>query len=171
MGFGVPSFWFTSWYDVSISPNLALFNHMRNNIDDPAIADNQYLVIAPTLHCSFERATENTVVGERNVGDARLNYDEQIYDWFDLWLKGIDTDFKENTPRVQYYTMGSNEWQSADQWPPASTEMVTYYLSSDDGANSRYGDGSLSLNPSSDCLLYTSPSPRDRTRSRMPSSA
>ena len=27
-------------------------------------------------------------------------------------------------------------------------------------------DGSLS-----DCLLYTSPSPRDRTRSRMPSSA
>ena len=29
----------------------------------------------------------------------------------------------------------------------------------------------LSLNPISSCLLYTSPSPRDRTRSRMPSSA
>ena len=28
------------------------------------------------------------------------------------------------------------------------------------------GDGTLN-----DCLLYTSPSPRDRTRSRMPSSA
>ena len=27
------------------------------------------------------------------------------------------------------------------------------------------------LEPLSDCLLYTSPSPRDRTRSRMPSSA
>ena len=27
------------------------------------------------------------------------------------------------------------------------------------------------LTPDSDCLLYTSPSPRDRTRSRMPSSA
>ena len=26
-------------------------------------------------------------------------------------------------------------------------------------------------NPNEDCLLYTSPSPRDRTRSRMPSSA
>ena len=149
MGFGVPSFWFTSWYDVSISPNLALFNHMRNNIDDPAIADNQYLVIAPTLHCSFKRATENTVVGERNVGDARLNYDEQIYGWFDLWLKDIDNDFKENTPRVQYYTMGSNKWNSADQWPPESTEMVTYYLSSDNGANSRYGDGTLSTTPAS----------------------
>ena len=29
----------------------------------------------------------------------------------------------------------------------------------------------LILNPTSGCLLYTSPSPRDRTRSRMPSSA
>ena len=29
----------------------------------------------------------------------------------------------------------------------------------------------LSVNYHTDCLLYTSPSPRDRTRSRMPSSA
>ena len=29
----------------------------------------------------------------------------------------------------------------------------------------------LELNQGDDCLLYTSPSPRDRTRSRMPSSA
>ncbi len=29
MPFDVPTFWFTSWYDVSISPNLALFNHVR----------------------------------------------------------------------------------------------------------------------------------------------
>jgi len=149
MGFGVPSFWFTSWYDVSISPNLELFNHVRNNIEDQAIADNQYLVIAPTLHCAYKRATEHTIVGERSVGDARLNYDEQIYDWFDLWLKGAENDFKKKTPRVQYYTMGSNEWNSAEQWPPASAEMVTYYLSSDRGANSRYGDGTLSLTPSS----------------------
>ena len=33
------------------------------------------------------------------------------------------------------------------------------------------GDGSVSLDEFKDCLLYTSPSPRDRTRSRMPSSA
>lgn len=82
MDFGVPSFWFASWYDVSISPNLALFNHVKNNAKDPEVRDNQYLVIAPTLHCRYTRATENTIVGERSVGDARLNYDEQIYAWF-----------------------------------------------------------------------------------------
>ncbi|MEM6802923.1 MAG: CocE/NonD family hydrolase [Bacteroidota bacterium] len=146
MGFGVPSFWFASWYDVSISPNLALFNHVRNNIEDKEVADNQYLVIAPTLHCRYTRATENTVVGERSVGDARLNYDEQIYAWFDMWLKGEKNDFKAKTPRVQYYTMGSNEWNQAEQWPPAAAEMTTFYLSSEGNANSLYGDGKLSTN-------------------------
>ena len=32
-------------------------------------------------------------------------------------------------------------------------------------------DESVSTDNYEDCLLYTSPSPRDRTRSRMPSSA
>jgi putative CocE/NonD family hydrolase len=143
MEIGVPSFWFASWYDVSISPNLALFNHVRNHAKDPEIRDNQYLVIAPTLHCSYTRATENTIVGERSVGDARLNYDEQIFAWFDLWLKGEATNFKANTPRVQYYTMGSNTWQASETWPPENAQMTTLYLSSQGKANSLYGDGRL----------------------------
>jgi len=143
MEIGVPSFWFASWYDVSITPNLALFNHVRNNSKDAAIRDNQYLVIAPTLHCSYTRATENTFVGERNVGDARLNYDTQIYAWFDLWLKGKQNDFKEKTPKVQYYTMGINKWQASDTWPPKKSKLTTYYLNSNGKANSLFGDGKL----------------------------
>ena len=145
MEIGVPSFWFASWYDVSISPNLALYNHVRNNSKDQFVKDNQYLVIAPTLHCRYTRATENTIVGERNVGDARLNYSEQIYSWFDLWLKGENNNFKDNTPRVQYYTMGSNVWQSAESWPPENSELKTFYLTSGGKANSLYGDGRLSM--------------------------
>ncbi len=143
MDFGVPSFWFASWYDVSISPNLALFNHVRKNAKDPEVRENQYLVIAPVLHCSYTRATENTIVGERSVGDARLNYDAQIYSWFDLWLKGEQNDFKENTPRVQYYTMGSNKWQSSETWPPSNANMETFFLQSAGEANSLFGDGKL----------------------------
>ena len=145
MEIGVPSFWFASWYDVSISPNLALFNHVRNNSKDQFVRDNQYLVIAPTLHCRYTRATANTIVGERNVGDARLNYSEQIYSWFDLWLKGENNSFKDNTPRVQYYTMGKNVWQSAESWPPESSQLKTYYLTSGGKANSLYGDGRLNI--------------------------
>ncbi|MCO6475377.1 MAG: CocE/NonD family hydrolase [Phaeodactylibacter sp.] len=143
MPFGVPSFWFASWYDVSISPNLALFNHVRQNAKDPEVANNQYLVIAPVLHCGYTRATENTVVGERSVGDARLDYDGLVYGWFDYWLKGEDNGFPEKTPRVHYYTMGSNKWQTAGAWPPEGAEMATYYLSSAGNANTMYGDGKL----------------------------
>ncbi|MCB0550713.1 MAG: CocE/NonD family hydrolase [Phaeodactylibacter sp.] len=143
MPFGVPSFWFASWYDVSISPNLALFNHVRKNAKDPEIANNQYLVIAPVLHCRYTRATENTIVGERSVGDARLDYDGLVYGWFDHWLKGENNGFLEKTPRVHYYTMGSNQWQTSDTWPPEGAEMMTYYLSSGGKANSMYGDGKL----------------------------
>jgi putative CocE/NonD family hydrolase len=150
MGFGVPSFWFVSWYDVSSSPNLALFNHVRNNIEDPEVADNQYLVIAPTLHCGYTRATENTIVGERSVGDARLDYDHLVYGWFDYWLKGENPDFLDNLPRVQYYTMGSNTWQTSETWPPQDAQMTAFYLDSEGSANSRFGNGKLAVNPPAD---------------------
>ncbi len=146
MGFGVPSFWFTSWYDVSITPNLALFNHVRS-LEDKEVADNQYLVIAPTLHCGYKRATENTIVGERSVGDARLNYDEMIYGWFDYWLKDEKNGILEKLPRVQYYTMGSNEWKTSETWPPENAKMTTFYINSGGNANSLYGDGELTLDP------------------------
>ena len=143
MDIGVPSFWFVSWYDIATSPNIALFNHVRNNAKDLSVRDDQYLVIAPTLHCGYTRASENTIVGERSVGDARLNYDEQIYNWFDLMLKEKDNDFKDKTPRVQYYTMGSNKWQSSETWPPENSKMTTFYLSSNGNANTLNGDGAL----------------------------
>ena len=47
-------------------------------------------MIAPTLHCAYKRATEHTVVGERDMGDARLDYDALTYGWFDHFLKGED---------------------------------------------------------------------------------
>jgi hypothetical protein len=85
------------------------------------------------------------------VGDARLDYDALIYGWFDHWLKGEDNGILKETPRVQYYTMGSNEWQSSDTWPPEEAEIVTYYLGSGGRANSVMGDGVLSTDaPGSD---------------------
>ncbi len=146
MPFHVPAFWFVSWYDVSSSPNLAMINHIKQKAAiNKAVADNQYLVIAPTLHCAYTRASENTVVGERSVGDARLNYNDQTYAWFDKWLKGADNNFTTTTPKVQYYTMGTNQWKAADAWPPPSAQMQTLYLNSKGHANTMYGDGLLQM--------------------------
>ena len=149
MDFGVPSFWFVSWFDVATSPNLELFNYVRNNAKNRSVRENQYLVIAPTLHCGFKRATENTIVGELSVGDARLNYDEQISLWFDHFLKGEKNNFENKIPRVQYYTMGINKWQYSDTWPPKGVKYQTYFLGSDGNAKTMYGNGSLSLTENS----------------------
>jgi len=144
MPFGTPGFWFISWYDIASSPNIEMVNHIQKNIQDREVAENQYMVIAPSRHCGFYGDSENTVIGERYIGNAYLNYDSLIYAWFDFWLKDKDNGITGDLPYVQYYTMGSNEWQTADEWPPENTEMVTYYLNSGGSANSLNGDGNLS---------------------------
>jgi putative CocE/NonD family hydrolase len=142
MKINIPGFWFMSWYDVSVGPNLAAFNHVRKTAS-PEIANQQYAVIAPTLHCAYKRATENTMIGERSVGDARLNYDELTYAWFDHFLKGENNGLLEKMPRVRYYTMGLNKWQSSDTWPPRGAQSMSFFLGSGGKANTMSGDGVL----------------------------
>jgi uncharacterized protein len=152
MKINIPGFWFMSWYDVSIGPNLAAYNHVRKTAS-PEIANQQYAVIAPTLHCAYKRATENTIVGELSVGDARLNYDDLTYAWFDHFLKGENNGILEKMPRVRYYTMGINKWQSSDTWPPRGAQSMSFFLSSGGKANTMNGDGALTAAaPASDNL-------------------
>jgi len=146
MTINVPGLWFMSWYDVSVGPNLATYNHVRKTAR-PEIADQQYAVIAPTLHCSYTRATENTVVGERSMGDARLDYAALTYGWFDHFLKGENNGLLDTLPKVRYFTMGMNKWQTSDSWPPRGAEPMTFYLSSGGKANTLNGDGLLTTKP------------------------
>src|ERR1051325_887920 len=94
----VPGFWFMSWYDIAVGPNLAAYNHVRKTAR-PEIGNQQYAIIAPTLHCGYTRATEDTIVGERSMGDARLDSNALTYGWFDHFLKGEDNKIPEKKPR------------------------------------------------------------------------
>jgi uncharacterized protein len=150
MKINIPGLWFMTWYDVSVGPNLAAYNFVRKTAKDEA-ANEQYAIIAPVLHCSYQRAAENTIVGERSMGDARFDYDSLTDAWFDHFLKGEDNHVLENNPKVRYYTMGLNKWQSSDTWPPAGAEPMTLFLSSGGKANTLSGDGALSdIGPSTD---------------------
>ena len=148
MPINIPGFWFMSWYDVSVGPNLAAYNYVRKTAK-PEIADQQYAIIAPTLHCSYKDATENTIVGERSMGDARLDYDSLTYSWFDHFLKGEENSVFTKMPKVRYFTMGMNKWQSSDIWPPKGAQPMTLFLAGGGKANSLYGDGALVSAPPS----------------------
>ena len=144
--FAVPAFWFNSWFDVSQGPNLAMFNHVRKNGKTRRVRDGQYVLIAPTLHCRFYRIPEHEdlIVGELDVGNPTFPIYEQLFSFFDYYLKKEKNDFKDTMPRVQYYTMGKNEWATADSWPPKEATAVTFYLQSNGHANSLFGNGVLS---------------------------
>ena len=142
MKLNVPGLWFMSWYDVSVGPNLELYNYVRRTAP-PQIRDQQWAVIAPVAHCSYTRAAEDTIVGERSMGDARLDYNEVVYSFFDRFLKGENAPRLASMPKVTYYTMGLNKWQSSDTWPPAGAQPMTFYLSSGGKANTLNGDGTL----------------------------
>jgi putative CocE/NonD family hydrolase len=142
MRIDIPGLWLMTWYDVSVGPNLAAYNYVRKTAS-PAVAGQQYAIIAPVAHCGYKRAAEHTIVGERDMGDARLDYDALTYGWFDYFLKGEDSGLLAKTPKVRYYTMGSNKWQSSATWPPEGAKPVTFYLDSGGHANSLTGDGAL----------------------------
>jgi putative CocE/NonD family hydrolase len=142
MPLNLPGLWFMTWYDVSMGPNLELYNHVRKTAK-PEIANEQWMIIAPVGHCAYTRATEDTVVGERSMGDARLDYQEITYSFFDRFLKGEKSEKIDSMPKVTYFTMGMNKWQTSETWPPAGAQTMTMYLSSVGRANSLTGDGAL----------------------------
>ncbi len=142
MRINIPGLWMMTWYDNSVAPNLAAYNYVRKTAS-PAVADQQYAIIAPVPHCGYKRASEHTIVGERDLGDARLDYDALTWGWFDRILKGEDQGLPASTPKVRYYTMGSNKWQSSNTWPPEGAKPLTFYLASSGHANSLNGDGML----------------------------
>ena len=50
-------------------------------------------------------------------------------------------------PKVTYFTMGSNTWQTSSTWPPEGAQPMTLHLSSAGRANTMDGDGALTPAP------------------------
>jgi len=136
----VPALYIDAWYDFTSFGTTKLFEYQKD-------APNQYLIVAPTSHCQMKAATEQTMVGERSVGDARYDYDGLILKWFDHWLKGEQNDVLQR-PKAQIYLMGANQWKTYPAWPVPGSKPTKLYLQSDGHANSRVGEGRLSDTPS-----------------------
>ena len=75
-----------------------------------------------------------------------------------------------------YFAHGTGEFFSVDSYSGIDYKDIPTYTSTRVDPEVRAPSGEFDLRDTVDfrprvCLLYTSPSPRDRTRSRMPSSA
>ena len=85
---GVPALWYNSWYDVSIGPNLALYNHATKTGVDAETRDNQYAIVGPSVHCAYASLGPNFKSGTRELGDASMDVNGEVWKFFDRFLKG-----------------------------------------------------------------------------------
>ena len=113
------------------------------------------------------RAVEVSISME-NMAEAMctdVTDDELKYDWWSKYYASVGEDSKVQEGYVE---------ESQDKLVEYKHELEKSFNNFSDLAHTFplfRGKGQQSVEDTNSCLLYTSPSPRDRTRSRMPSSA
>ncbi|KMY48989.1 CocE/NonD family hydrolase [Peribacillus loiseleuriae] len=141
-GITVPAFHLGGWYDNLLSPTIANYLHSKENVNQP-----QKLMIGPWTHGDF-----SSQIGQRKFGQHAsqdwIDYKEDLTNlhlrWFDYWLKEKETKILQEKP-VKIFVMGTNTWREEDAWPLPQTKYVPYYFHSKGKANTRFGDGRLSI--------------------------
>lgn len=136
----VPALFIESWYDYGPADVFSQLAHFQDHSAD--LRDDHRIVIDPTTHCMQHSLSGSTVVGERDLGDARFDYWKLYLNWFDYWLRGLDNGI-DKMPLVQYYQMGENRWRSSESWPVPNTRFTKFHLTSTLDARSRKGGGVL----------------------------
>jgi putative CocE/NonD family hydrolase len=143
----VPAFLINTWNDQTVADSLLIAEHIRSH--DPQAARHLRVLIAPGRHCAHDRAVDDD-------GEA-MPLDDWYLAWFDYWLRGKG-DGLASLPMYQYFMVGENRWHAAQRWPPENSTPARWYLRSGGKANSREGDGVLSLSPAaeqvSDSFVY-----------------
>ena len=118
---------------------------MFNPTTDKKHAKDNYLLMGPWPH----GINQSTSLGELEFGpDSLIDLKGYQLKFFDKYLKGIDNDFGKDKKNVDIFLMGHNKWVKEENWPLPDAVPTKYYISSERGANSRFGDGKLTTDPS-----------------------
>ncbi|MCP4716848.1 MAG: CocE/NonD family hydrolase [Deltaproteobacteria bacterium] len=127
------------WYDFFLGPQLNDYQKLLREGGKPA--GRSVLIVGPWGHGP---SGDGTV----DFGDAADMHDAQGYisahKWFDYWLKDNIT-VPGDLSGVSLFVMGDNTWRAEEEWPLARTVYTNYYLDSGGSANTRSGDGTLSV--------------------------
>ena len=137
-----PALNINGWMDVGAYETVKLFEFQQHHPE-------QYLIMAPTEHCSMTTTAPDAKLGDRPVGDSTFPYDEIIVSWFDRLLRDVADAWKP-MPKVQVFLMGASTWLAGDTWPLPETALRELHLTSGGSANTLWGDGALAPEAGSD---------------------
>jgi len=136
----VPALHISGWYDDDVIGTHINYTKMREKAPSEKARKNQKLIIGPWPH----RVNLTRRLGPIDFGDTSIIDLQGIkLAWFDYWLKGIPTGIVDE-PRISIFVMGKNEWRKAEDWPLPGTSYRKYFLHSEGGANTSFGNGILS---------------------------
>ncbi len=142
-----PAYFITGWYDNLLHEGFKCFTGWKTQARTPEARAQTRLMVGPWTHSGIGSAEP---FGEVDFGSgAAVDMPDEHLRWYDQRLRGIDTGIDDEPP-VRIFVMGENVWRSEQEWPLARTEYTKYYLHSGGRANSLFGDGGLSTDPSGD---------------------
>ncbi|WZL71979.1 CocE/NonD family hydrolase [Clostridiaceae bacterium 35-E11] len=127
----------SGWYDDNGMGTTEALNVIR---DFPE--KNKKTILGPWMHSGNSTRDLHGVAFGNNA--LRYDLDYNYLAWFDCHLKGVENGINQG-PVVEYYTVGSNQWKTADNWPLNDNKYVEMYLDSCGNANSSMGDGRLAF--------------------------
>jgi putative CocE/NonD family hydrolase len=134
------------WYDIFTAQNLRSFMEMTKSSIAPAVRSKQKIIVGPWGHGTWGTSK----LGDLDFGgEAILDAQGMMLRWFDATLKGIDTGILREPP-VKIFVMGENIWRYENEWPLKRTVYTKYYLHSRGHANTKNGDGTLTVEPPGD---------------------
>lgn len=158
----VPALVTGAWGDLFQIGTVRAFEGMREKSGSAEARDGTMLVMTGGGGHGREGAMDFGPGGAMDLRALQLRF-------FDHHVKGADNGIDQE-PRVQLFvqvppdsgTQGSGFWVTDDQFPIKGTDTVRFYLSSGGQANTRWGDGVLTMDGAShgpdDTFVYD---PRD----------
>jgi len=158
----VPALHFGGWYDIFLGGTIRNYLGMTKSGASETARGGQKLVIGPWAH----GARGSTMAGSHYFGimadPAATDIDGMHLRWFEHWLNEEKNGITEEAP-VRIFVMGDDVWREEEEWPLARAQETKYYLHSGGKANSKQGDGTLSVeSPQSeapDVFLYNPADP------------
>jgi putative CocE/NonD family hydrolase len=157
-----PCFELTGWNDFLRDETIYNYTEFAKRGGNEAVRTMGRLIIGPWQHGDvLADSLLGQYFGPEASGDAQ-DICGKIGDWFDYWMKGIDSSFMTGAP-VRLFIMGDNKWRNEQSWPLERTKYTKLYLHSKGNANTLNGDGRLNLtipgSEPSDRYLYDPDNP------------
>ena len=159
----IPVLNIAGWHDIFIRGSINCYQGMQQKGGSELARRQQHLIVGPWLHAPLPPPQAGQQFYGRTASGAYIDLHGMQLDWFDRWLKGENNGI-DTQPTAYVFVMGKNKWQAEETWPPEDVTSVSYFISSEEGANSKNGDGKLITLPSnstesSDQFIYDPQNP------------